>query len=485
MSIQRVDARFVLPLAVERAVVLGGLHQWLDGLKEAGIEVSESASSEDVPEVTVAPVELAADAISTRAGTIVLEGRRGARSLHRAGYNVQTLLPVPSIAEARHLVRPDHPHAAIYAIEHMSVATTLKRRLRNSVAKALLSRAWFPDVLPGFTVGLRTDEPPFHLAAAEEFGVPPGAEWFMTLGGFDALSRSVFQLFAPGESEPGWVVKFTRVPEYTLPFERDERGFRLVQSAGKEVGEHVPRILGQFQVSGLHASVEVAASGYRLTDFLLRDISRDDKLGVIDSVAAWILELGRRTAQSPTTLRGERERLAKEVVPDWAEHGISPDFVEQIPELPSVLQHANLGAWNVIARSAREFAVIDWESVREQDFPLWDLIFFLRDALFHLDEASDRSAHTARLFRGELPSSEALFRWVRRAVEVFEMPPDSVGPVTTLCWLNYGSAVASRETQRIALAAGEPSGETDAERLARLWVSEPGLGPSWDSWRSR
>jgi phosphotransferase family enzyme len=486
MSIRRVDPRFVLPYPVERAIVLGGLDPWIDGLKEAGIEVSQFLSADSVPQLAVAPAKLAAEAVSTRAEMIMLEGRSGAASLRRAGLEVHSLIPSPSLAAPGHLVRADHRHAAVYAIEHWSIPTTLKRRVRNAVAKALLARGRFPDVLPVFTVGMRSKGHPFFLAAAEEFGVPRGSEWFMTLGGIDALSRSVFHVFPPGASEPGWVVKFARVPGYTAAFERDERGLRLAMSAGKAVGRHVPHILGRVEIAGLHASVEVAACGYRLADFLRRPIPRDEKLRVIDSVAAWIIELGRRTTANSATLRGERERLAREVVPLWSEFGIPSSLVDQVPQVPSVLQHADVGGWNVITRGPGDFAVIDWESVREHGFPLWDLVYFLADALVQLDGTPAgelRDQYTARLFRGELPLSETLFHWVRRAVRVFGLPPDAVGPVTTLCWLHHGFADVSRNATRGELGVGERWGEINAERFARLWVREPGLGAGWDSWR--
>jgi hypothetical protein len=487
MSIPRVDLRFALPIPVERAVVLGGLDPWLEGLREAGIEAAEFLSSA-TPQFVVAPAELAVEAISTGAEMIVLEGRGGEAPLRRAGLKVQRVIAMPSIADPRHLVRPDHPHAAVYAFQHWSIPTTLPKRLRNSLVRFLLARGHFPDLLPGFAVGLRSEAYPFFLARAEEFGVPRGAEWFMTLGTFDVFSRSVFQVFAPGASEPGWVVKFSRVPGYTLPFERDERGLRLAVSAGKEVGAHVPRILGRLESDGLHGSVEIAARGYLLTNFLQRKVSPEEKLRVIDSVAAWILELGTRTATNPTTLGSERDRLARDVVPHWADSGISARLVEQLPQLPSVLQHGYVGTWNVIARDASDFSVIDWESVREHAFPLWDLVFFLADALLHLDGATSmdvRDRHTARLFRGELPSSKTLFRWVRRAVRSLELPPDAVGPVTTLCWLDHAVADASRRAKGMALGAARPWGQIETERVARLWFREPGLGPDWDLWRKR
>jgi hypothetical protein len=481
MGTQRVDARFVLPYPVDRAVVLGDVEGWVDGLPAVGIEVVPAARSDERPRLVVAPAASAADAIATGADAIVLEGSGGSKPLRQAGYTVRRLLPMPSVSDARHLVPLAFPRPAAYAVEHWSVATTGKRRARNAVAKALLVRGWLPEAVPTLAVGVRSTETPFLLAGAVEHGIPPEAGWFMTLGGFDVLSRSVFQVFAPGAAVPEWVVKFTRIPGHTQPFERDERGYRLVEHAGSTVSQRVPRILGRFEAGGVHASAETAAVGYRLTDFMLRNVRREEKVRVVESVASWILELGRRTIRGPETLQTERERLANDVIPFARDARISRALVEELPPLPGVLCHCNLGTWNVIADSPDEFSVIDWETVREHGLPLGDLVFFLSNALLHLDEATapqSRDQHTLRLFLGELPSSEILFRWVGKAVDALDLPPETVGTIVTLSWLDHAADDAAR-----ASLGGTVWGESDSGRIARLWLREPGLGPGWSSWQ--
>lgn len=486
MSIRHVDARFALPFAVERAVVLGDLHRWRDGLAEAGVEVSEYLAADSVPQLVVAPVELAADALSARAEAVIVEGRRGARQLRKTGASVQRLVPTPSIAAPRRLLRTDHANASVYAIERLTAGASLPKRLRNAAAKSLLGRRRFPEVLPVITVMTSREGRPFFLAAAEDLGVPADGEWFMSLGEIDSLSRSAFHVFAPGEREPGWIVKLARVPAHTAPFDRDERGVRLVGAADAAVARRVPRILGRLEVGGLHASVEVAAVGYALSQFLLRRLPLKEKLEAIEAIAEWIIELGRSTAKPPVALREERDRLTRDVLPRWSDFAIPPSLVKRIPPVAAVLQHADLGSWNVIARDAADFNVIDWESVRENGLPLWDLVFFLTDALLNLDGATapeERDRHAVRLFRGEVPSSEVLFRSLRRAVAAFAIPAEAVGPIVTLCWLQYGVNDLARGATRGDLGAGERWGEIAYERIARLWVSEPGLGISWDAWQ--
>jgi hypothetical protein len=487
LSIHRVDPRFVLPGLVERAVVLGGLSAWRDGLEEAGIDVTEQPTANASYQLAVAPAAYASDAVAVGADAVVVEGAGGARILRRAGLDVTRLIPIPAIADPRHLANADHRRAAAYAIEHWSIPTSVPRRVRNAVAKSLISLGRLPERLPSVAVGTATGDPPFLLAAARELGVPAEGEWFMTLGGFDLLSRSVFQVFGPDAAEPDWVVKFARVPGYTVPFERDEYGTSLLLAAGDTLSAHVPRILGRFDVAGIHASVETAAPGYRLTDYLQRRISRAEKVSVIDAVAAWLLELGKRTAHEGQSLGPERRHVSTDVLPVWAADRVPPTLADSLPQLPSVLQHGNVGAWNVIAGGPAEFWVIDWESARERSFPLWDLLFFLSDALVHLDGATgqdERDRHTARLFRGEIPSSDTLFRWIGEYVRTLELPPDCVGPLTTLCWLDHAAADSARLAGGTARGGTGPTGETHSARIARLWLREPGLGPTWDLWRT-
>lgn len=484
MSAQRVDPRFALPAPVGSALVLGGLRPWVDGLESAGVAVTTETAPAGPPPLAVAPVELAGEAVASGAELVVLEGRGGVRPLRRAGFSVQRLIPISSIDSPRHLVRADHRRAAVYAVDHGTVATSRARKARNAVAKTLLARGWLPDAVPAFAVGARSAAPPFFLAEAEALGVPREIEWFLTLGGYDVFSRSVFHVFRRGAREPEWVVKFARVPGYAAPFEHDERGLRLARSAGEEVGRRVPSILGRLEVDGLHASVEEAGVGDVLTDFLERDLSRAAKLEVLEAVAAWIVELGSRSGSASERLTPERARLASEVLPSWAEHGVPASLAERVPPVPGVVQHGNLGAWNVVARDAATFRIIDWESSREVGFPLWDLLVFLTDSLLKLDGALSHEArerHAVRLFRGEVPSSRTLFDWVGRAVRSLELPPEAVGSIATLCWLDQAVEEAARRAEHGS--AGEAGARGHAERLARLWVTEAGLGPSWDAWR--
>jgi hypothetical protein len=485
MSLHRVDPRFVLRHPVARAVVLGGLQEWRAGLVAAGIEVAEAASEREPPDVVVSPASLTAKAISTGARSIIVEGARE-RPFRRGAYRTSRVLLRPTRQRPTLALPLDQPAPASYALERWSVVDRRWKRARMRAAHVLVSRGLFPAWgSPIVTVATRDAGPPALVAAAAEVGIPSDVGWFLTFGQGDALSRNAFQLFRPASHHPEWILKFARVAGYSERFDNDERGLGLARGAGGVIAAHAPRLVGRFEVDGLHASVEIAAPGKRLRDLLLTPGDRAAKLRLVERIGEWILELGRLTQTAPEGATAERERLRLDVVPSWRELGVGPDLVDAVPPLPAVLQHNDLGTWNVVA-DEREFVVVDWENVREGALPLWDLLYFLADALVLLDGSGGPEqlpARIARLFAGEAPSSAVLFAWVRRAVDAAGIPPGAVGALATLCWLSHSHSFGAHNADLDAFTPGEPRRIHGIEGIARAWMSHPALGPSWSAWR--
>lgn len=468
MSLRRIDLRFALPHEVRRAAVVG-LEDWSSGLDEAGVELG----GEGDLDLAVAPVERADEVLGLGARAVVLEGRRGAQKLRRAGHAATRFLPLPSI-EAPDLVLPlEHDEAVTYALTTWRPAETWPKQMRN---RALASLARFaPDPRPLQALGLPEPGPPATLAAAAPSGVPADAGWFLTLGQGDDLTRAVFHVFARGSRSPGWVVKTARVPGYEEPFAKDEAGLALVEAAGGVALRHAPRLLGRFEVERRHASVESAAVGERLSTLLARDRPRGRE--AFTDLTTWVSDVGRQTATAGA-LTEEVGRLEREVLPPWK---ASPSLVSGLDGLPAVLQHNDLGTWNAVWAAAGVFTVLDWESARGNGLPLWDLLYFSVDALGLLDRArtaEERAEHAIRLLRGELPASQTLFETIRRYVSELEIHPESVGSLATLCWLHHGLSHVKR-SERLGAEAQIPP----AERIAPIWLEDPLLGHRWDRWR--
>jgi hypothetical protein len=267
------------------------------------------------------------------------------------------------------------------------------------------------------------------------------------------------------------------------------RHLRLAHAAGPLIAARTPRLVARFDVDEVHASLETAAAGRRLRDVLRTPGDPGAKLTLIDRIAAWIVELGRLTKSSPEALEAERRRLRSDVVPRWSEVGVRADLVDTLPPLAAVTQHNDLGTWNLVA-DADDFVVVDWENATEAGLPLWDLLYFLGDALVLLD-GSDAREHApeqlpprlVRLFAGEAPSSPLLFSWIRRAAETAAVPPEAVGAVATLCWLSHSLSAGAHNVDLAALTPLHPPRLHGLEGMARAWMGHPALGPNWSTWQ--
>ena len=476
--LRRADPRFLLPAAPRTMAVLPGAEPWAEALRRSGVR---AAIGGEVPDLVVATGGAALEAARAGASMVVLEGARGRRTLEAAGYHTQSWMPLPSLEAPRALMPVGHPDVARYAVRSWAASDQAWKRARNFAAGTLLGHRSPAEFRRTVTIGLRSQAPSFLMAAARGLGVPADAPFLLNLGGDDILSRAAFQVFPKGASSPAWVLKFSRVRGYDRPFIDDERGLGLIAGAGAAAASRAPRLLGRFQVDGYHASVETAAVGLPLDHFLVSSKPRPTKLAVVDRIASWILDVARSTASSSALLDEERRRLTEEVLPQW---GVAPELASGLADVPTVLQHNDLGCWNMVVGDG-DFGVIDWESTRAHGFPLWDLFYFLTDALALVDGVGETGwdGYVVRLYRGELPSSAILFAWTRRMVSSLGIPSHAVGPLAALCWMHHGMSHLSRQEMGNRFQA-DVSKLPRAERVAPLWLSDPALGTDWNCWRA-
>lgn len=476
MTLRAADLRFVLPHPVRTATVLPSAPSALaEGLRSAGVDVAPAPVRADLVVAGSGDVRAALD---VPASSYLLFGR--ARVPVRVA--VTTPLLVRGAAEAPTMVVPTKPSTALaYHLGAMRGSASRAGGLRSRAA-ATLVRQGIPlgRLLPRTSVvTLLTrsrDGPPAPalIAAARDLGVPPGVAWLLALGRGDDLQRLVFHLL--DGARPAWVLKAGRVPGAGASFARDEAGLGLVRVAGGTVAEHAPSHLGGLEVAGLRASVETAAPGGPLLGLL-----RHEPQELVDRVADWVVRVGVQTATPPAALDAERTRLRHDVLPRWAHAGADPALLDRLPPVPGVLAHHDLGSWNVVT-DGHSFVAVDWESARAETMPLWDLVYFLGDALVRMDGPAPPDQQLARcldLFRGRSPRSASLFGWIRTAVARLDLPPESVGVLTTLCWLHHGLSASTR-ADSLGDAAAAPIGHL--ARMAEPWLADPALGPTWSAW---
>jgi hypothetical protein len=378
------------------------------------------------------------------------------------------------------LVPEDRSNVMSYALSAWSAPRTRPRALRRHlilVAPRLAVRlAGWSQV----TVATRDAGPPYVVAAAlQQLGIEGSVDWLLVCGRSDDLGRAAFVVFPQSAPWPRWIVKFVRVSGYPDPIDRDERALAAVAEAGGLAAARAPRFLGRFDVSGLAASIETAAAGRRLSAILGAAGSRATKVRAVDAVAEWIVGVGLETRREGAA--EEVERLRREVLASWP---AAPDgLLDDLAALPAVFQHNDLGTWNIMSRGGSDFTALDWESANPSGLPLWDLWYFLADALRMLDgeSAADDRAF-ARLFRGEAKASFELFRWTRTAVEALAIPAQAVGKLATLCWLHHGLSHQARSAAVERLARGSETQRPAASSYAETWLADPALGGGWRTW---
>ena len=481
MTVQRTDVRFMLPRPPRTVALLGSAGASRSAFEDVGGEVVDGGTAADL---VLAPATHPREALAAAGAAVVLEGAPSAAALRRHGLSVRDLLPLPGVERPALVLPLDQPRAMRGALRHLGGPKNRVKALRNRVTPALLGR-WIAPGRARLTVGVREPGPPFLLAAAREAGAEGGNEFFWTTGASDILSRGVLHLFRADRSEPECVVKFGRVPGYVDAFERDAKGLGLAAAAGGSVAAHAPTLLARLEVEGLPASVESAAPGEQLIAHLGSTARRGAKLAAIDRVAGWIVAIARETATGPPALEPELARIRRDVLPLWREVGAGEELLAHVDRAPAVFQHNDLGTWNVMVDGDR-FTAVDWESARPAGLPLWDLIYFLAYAILGVDRvpAERQERHLVEVFLGRSRSSALMFGWIRRAASELGLPEEAIGRLATTCWLHHGLSHVARD-QAVRAAGAAPADDLTSlpRRLARRWLTEPGLGARWSAWR--
>jgi phosphotransferase family enzyme len=239
----------------------------------------------------------------------------------------------------------------------------------------------------------------------------------------------------------------------------------------------VPLVIARAELGGRPVTVEAAMRGELLGRALERS-SPGRALAALDRAGAWAVELGVRTSGGPASLAVERDRLGAELTHVTAASGL----VRQLPAVPAVLAHNDLGTWNVLVTDDAVSAV-DWESARAAGFPLWDLLYLLTDGLALVDGATshaDRAAHAVALHRGELAASSWFFGRVLRGADSLGVGVDAVGGLATLCWLHHSLSRPGRLGRGVGAGTAELPA---AARLSQPWLTDPLLGPGWTALR--
>jgi hypothetical protein len=268
------------------------------------------------------------------------------------------------------------------------------------------------------------------------------------------------------------------VPGDDTTFRREADAYELLARRAPAAARRAPERLGRCDVD-VPAVVETAAPGPGLHAVLDADGARRPKLARIAEVVAWLGALGDESRGPVADLAVERDRLARDVLPQFP--GVAADLATVAPGMRPVLAHHDAGSWNMVA-GPQGVTVLDWESARYPAMPVWDVLYFLTDALVALHGPASDDVKVGRalaLLRGELPESEDLFRRLRDAAARADLSVDDLPAVATLAWLHHGTSAARRRARAEDVGRDDEIGVGLLTRIAAPWLSDPALGPRW------
>ncbi|HVA61416.1 MAG TPA: phosphotransferase [Mycobacteriales bacterium] len=468
--IRRFDSRFLLPRLPSTAVLVGALAGWRDALLAAGVE--PVAPERARPEDTVFALNRDADAaLALGAAQVVLLD---------SGAGRRRVVAVPDLHSPRVLAPTGHRAAARYAVGTWTVARNRAGRVRQATAALSVGAGFAPPRLPTLRLAGRAAGPPaVVVAAASAAGVPPGGGWFYTAEGGAASKRSSFFLFAPGAGRPTAVAKFARLPGRLPSFGREERGLAAAATAGAAVAERAPRALGCTDVGPHHVCVQSAVPGANLELILRGPAPRARKVGLLEALAEWLVDVASETSGPANRAGDERGRLRRQLA------AVLPaEAFGVLDRVPTVFQHGDLAGGNILV-DGDAFMLVDWEWATEHGQPLWDLLHFALHALPLLDGADWTAPSLRALFDGSAASSGLLFGWIRRMAKALALSEADVGGLALLCWARHAAV-----TSQVRAEAGAGAGAGAASRLGtlpvetalELWRSDPDFGSGWTRW---
>lgn len=290
---------------------------------------------------------------------------------------------------------------------------------------------------------------PSHIAAAA------------TAAGID-VGRHAFELTDTGRyrtkklvmwltGDPAVIVKSVRDPVDNPRIENERRMLTAVRdgvSWSTDVpeplfwGHHRDRaFLGQRVLEGRLLNQTPTGNGWPLIGAALELATslgiETHHLASTPSLDAQLRSLHRRFLALYRPSAERRTRLATEI----------DQLLELLPQLPLVIQHGDLGTWNLLVGPDGAIRPLDWESGDLDGLPLWDLYYLARSCAVHATPGRARHgsgrAYAVHLLGGG-PLAQLQADLVRRYCDATGTPHVAAGPLLSSCWMHRAVKEAGR-----------------------------------------
>lgn len=336
-------------------------------------------------------------------------------------------LPLDSAAAMRHVFSQRPPR---------SMRERLNRRL-NWIAWSIGYAA------PAIAIASVSDTSP--RVPPDEDALSGTAPWALLTHG-DSVDSAVAGLpFPDGARRPEVVAKVGRTSASDGALEREaELLLRLQRDRPTLSG--VPWTRTRGHRAGRSVIVQNALDGVPL--------ERSLKPSTFDRIALemtdWLIELAGMPVPEPMTSWGGR--LVDGPIAALPTIGHAPQArdlatraraaLSDLPDLPLVWEHRDLGHWNVVVPDAGGFAVFDWEFAEPRGLPALDLTWFLVSSALSIDgEAGgglDRTRTVARYERLLDPDTAiggAIAAAIGKYASTLGVGLDLLPRLRLLCWI--------------------------------------------------
>jgi hypothetical protein len=299
----------------------------------------------------------------------------------------------------------------------------------------------------------RPEEPPAWLramAAAEGVDLE-GMRWALSASGRYRSRKVVLFLLDHEADTPRYVVKMPRHPDEGGRLEREAAALAHVTAAGVDDGVTVPRVVFSGTVGRERLPV-LGQLGLAGAPFRRRMSGTPDD-PVLATLVDWVTGLGAGSAEpaKPGEVAERLEPLLHDFLrggPSAEERRVLTDAVAALcdaQDLPLVLEHGDLGVWNVLVRLDGRPAVLDWEAGVPRGMPMWDLLYLLRSyAASSTRAGADRARAVLDLLEGRPPLGDSFIGATAQYASALRLDPSLLVPLLLTCWMHRAQKEASR-----------------------------------------
>lgn len=251
------------------------------------------------------------------------------------------------------------------------------------------------------------------------------------------------------------IVKTVRDPSLNARLENEHRALKFLHERGIGTRKTIPEVIFFGYHSQLAVVGETVVEGEPFRDRTWTTVECPFARAVID----WLIYLGEATVDyTSATARqvadgldtlfsrfskiyrlslSQNEYLTRQIA--VVRNSLDP--------FPLLLQHGDLGPWNILVTPDEEIGVLDWEAAEIKGMPLWDLFYFMRS--FGLDIArahgtQDHHDGLDLLFLTDSPVNLLFTKSTERYCHQIGLKRELIVPLFYTCWMHRALKEASR-----------------------------------------